>query len=532
MTASISPAPAFSISATPTQPNRPLWAYVSRLLCLSFLPFSSSPRLPGLPCVPSLRFHPSHSPGVSFPQCPLPSLSLFPPSLCFPLSNLRSSRQIHEPPPVEKARGQRGEKNMAGRRDPPTSFESLIDNSQNIKREADALYASGSYSDAVTRYGEAIELLDGVGANDPEQHRKCDIMRVFILLNLAACHHKLEIPSVAASICTQALAIDKYNTKALQRRAQCLVDTGEYVEAYRDLLQIEDIGCGNRDVAKMLDTIREKSPESVETVEEERRVQKLKLALDGAYLPKVTSPFVRAYMIVHAIALSGAWWLSTTLLFMVLIHGFLEPPTKTHVSVEFQPLVTHAISLLLAMGVIDSLMSLLGLEGGANGRGGAADGAFSLFYRRCTSLVIHHYLLGSYDVLFRGWALSACLIMWSVCGLLRYPLKLIIYINPFSEGTVSPAIDIIFLLTYPACLLTEYATLWSALPVVQAESQSDCSYTNRCGAVTVSVFLYPVFGAYLYYHSLRVWSDRRNASKITKRGGRVTAAAKREVFKM
>lgn len=105
--------------------------------------------------------------------------------------------------------------------------------------------------------------------------------------------------------------------------------------------------------------------------------------------------------------------------------------------------------------------------------------------------------------------------MWCLPSCGRYPLKVVVHINPHAQETLVPIISTLHLVLQPACLLAEYATIWKAHELGAKGSINDVA--------EVAVVAYPILGAWFYHRSLRTWSEARKVAKkaaAAKRGGK------------
>ena len=112
----------------------------------------------------------------------------------------------------------------------------------------------------------------------------------------------------------------------------------------------------------------------------------------------------------------------------------------------------------------------------------------------------------------------------------RYPLKIILYINPSSHATVVSITSQLYIALQPLCMLSEYTVLW--------KSYGLASYANPTGFGSIKamtkypveflVIAYPILSAIFYHFSLRIFSlERKEAAAAA---GKVKA--KPAVYKM
>eukprot|EP01091_Cochliopodium_minus_P008940 TRINITY_DN2109_c0_g1_i1.p1 TRINITY_DN2109_c0_g1~~TRINITY_DN2109_c0_g1_i1.p1 ORF type:complete len:754 (-),score=234.00 TRINITY_DN2109_c0_g1_i1:50-2278(-) len=111
------------------------------------------------------------------------------------------------------------------------------------------------YSGAITRYTQAIALLNEIHDVPEETKQKSETLKLSIYLNLAMSNLKLKNFGKLIANCTNALKIDPKNVKALYRRS--LGHSGEklYDNALSDLKEASIIDPNNLDVKKELNRV-------------------------------------------------------------------------------------------------------------------------------------------------------------------------------------------------------------------------------------------------------------------------------------
>jgi len=113
------------------------------------------------------------------------------------------------------------------------------------------------YTGAITRYTQAIALLNEIYDVPEETKQKSDEVKLSIYLNLAMSNLKLKNYTKLVANCTNALKIDPKNVKALYRRS--LGHSGEklYDNALSDLNEAFNIDPKNVDVKKELNKVKD-----------------------------------------------------------------------------------------------------------------------------------------------------------------------------------------------------------------------------------------------------------------------------------
>jgi len=104
------------------------------------------------------------------------------------------------------------------------------------KNKGNALVKAGKYSEALAQYQKGMDqgdFIHSLGEADMALHRE---LIPQIRLNMALCHLKLGQCAAATETCTQVLAADPRNVKALYRRGSAHRTAGNFEEAKADLL--------------------------------------------------------------------------------------------------------------------------------------------------------------------------------------------------------------------------------------------------------------------------------------------------------
>lgn len=165
-------------------------------------------------------------------------------------------------------------------------FDDKMEKAEEIKQEGNKLFKEGKFSDAVDKYEEAgslfhycystdpgwrknnrgidddvIILVDDKGS-DADEKAQIAKLRLQCCLNLSQSKLKLDKFDEAIIAATSALEMDPENVKALYRRAEARVRPSsstayDHDMAIKDLNKANQIDPSNKDVEKLLKTLRE-----------------------------------------------------------------------------------------------------------------------------------------------------------------------------------------------------------------------------------------------------------------------------------
>jgi FK506-binding protein 4/5 len=106
---------------------------------------------------------------------------------------------------------------------------------QRLKTEGNELFKTGLLSRAVKKYRFALSFVDSEFTLSAAERAERRPIRAAIHLNLAACSIKAGVWESAVEHCTDALALDPGNPKALLRRGKAYGELGQWREARLDL---------------------------------------------------------------------------------------------------------------------------------------------------------------------------------------------------------------------------------------------------------------------------------------------------------
>lgn len=96
------------------------------------------------------------------------------------------------------------------------------------RRRGNEFYQSGNWNAAKYHYDRAKAIVDFVRGQGPDEQAEIDANRVAVLLNLAAVSLATREYCSAVELCSEALASDCGNQKALLRRAKAHVASHNY----------------------------------------------------------------------------------------------------------------------------------------------------------------------------------------------------------------------------------------------------------------------------------------------------------------
>ncbi|KAJ1377868.1 Tetratricopeptide-like helical domain superfamily, partial [Sesbania bispinosa] len=116
------------------------------------------------------------------------------------------------------------------------------------KEEGNLLFKGGKYHQAGKKYEKAADFVSEDGSFGDDEHKLAKALRVTCWLNGAACSLKLNDFPGAIKLCSQVLDVELYNVKALYRRAQAFIETGDYLLADVDIKKVLEVDPHNREV--------------------------------------------------------------------------------------------------------------------------------------------------------------------------------------------------------------------------------------------------------------------------------------------
>ena len=117
------------------------------------------------------------------------------------------------------------------------------------RRRGNELYKARKFGQAMKHYSTALSIVEFVVAQNPLDQEEVEKNRVLCLLNIAAAHLALAEHGAAAKRCTEALALEPGNVKALLRRAKAFIGRAEYASARADLAAVRELDPWNEEAA-------------------------------------------------------------------------------------------------------------------------------------------------------------------------------------------------------------------------------------------------------------------------------------------
>ncbi|GAU27351.1 hypothetical protein TSUD_05770 [Trifolium subterraneum] len=116
------------------------------------------------------------------------------------------------------------------------------------KEEGNLLFKSGKYQRAAKKYDKAADFVSEDGSFGDDEQKLAKSLRISCWLNGAACCLKLNDFPGAIKLCTQVLDVEFHNVKALYRRAQAYIETGDFLLADVDIKKALEVDPQNREV--------------------------------------------------------------------------------------------------------------------------------------------------------------------------------------------------------------------------------------------------------------------------------------------
>ncbi|ESW32922.1 hypothetical protein PHAVU_001G029000 [Phaseolus vulgaris] len=110
-----------------------------------------------------------------------------------------------------------------------------IEVAERKKEEGNVLFKGDNYLRAEKKYEQAVDFLSDDGSFGFGEQKQADALRVSCWLNGAACSLKLNDFRGAIKLCSQVLDVEFCNVKALYRRAQAYIETGDFLLADVDI---------------------------------------------------------------------------------------------------------------------------------------------------------------------------------------------------------------------------------------------------------------------------------------------------------
>ncbi|TKY57910.1 70 kDa peptidyl-prolyl isomerase [Spatholobus suberectus] len=116
------------------------------------------------------------------------------------------------------------------------------------KEEGNVLFKGGNYQRAGKKYEKAADFVSEDGSFEDDEQKQAKALRLSCWLNGAACSLKLNDFPEAIKLCSQVLDVEFCNVKALYRRAQAHMETGDFLLADVDIKKALEVDPQNREV--------------------------------------------------------------------------------------------------------------------------------------------------------------------------------------------------------------------------------------------------------------------------------------------
>ncbi|RDX74232.1 Peptidyl-prolyl cis-trans isomerase FKBP62, partial [Mucuna pruriens] len=123
-----------------------------------------------------------------------------------------------------------------------------IEEAERKKEEGNVLFKGGHYQRAGKKYEKAADFVSEDGSFGDDEQKQAKALRVSCWLNGAACSLKLSDFPGAIKLCSQVLDVEFCNVKALYRRAQAYIETGDFLLADVDIKKALEVDPQNREV--------------------------------------------------------------------------------------------------------------------------------------------------------------------------------------------------------------------------------------------------------------------------------------------
>ncbi|XP_042323965.1 peptidyl-prolyl cis-trans isomerase D [Sceloporus undulatus] len=135
----------------------------------------------------------------------------------------------------------------------------IVSIAEDVKNIGNTFFKSQNWAMAVKKYTKSLRYVEASKAVAKETDAaKLNTAALTCYLNIAACKLKLSEWQDATENCTEALAIDPANTKALYRRAQAWEATKDYDQALADLHKAQGIAPQDKAIHIELQKVKQK----------------------------------------------------------------------------------------------------------------------------------------------------------------------------------------------------------------------------------------------------------------------------------
>ncbi|XP_057717738.1 70 kDa peptidyl-prolyl isomerase-like [Arachis stenosperma] len=137
-----------------------------------------------------------------------------------------------------------------------------IDTAKRKKEEGNMLFKGCKYERAAKKYDKAADYVSEDGSFGDDEEKQAKALRVSCWLNGAACCLKLNDFPGAMKLCSQVLDVEICNVKALYRRAQAYIETGDFLLADVDIKKALEVDPQNREVMVMKKKLKQLQAEN------------------------------------------------------------------------------------------------------------------------------------------------------------------------------------------------------------------------------------------------------------------------------
>ncbi|MED6186587.1 hypothetical protein PIB30_068138, partial [Stylosanthes scabra] len=137
-----------------------------------------------------------------------------------------------------------------------------IEMAKRKKEEGNVLFKGCKYERAAKKYDKAADYVSEDGSFGDDEEKQAKALRVSCWLNGAACCLKLNNFPEAIKLCSQVLDVEFCNVKALYRRAQAYIETGDFLLADVDIKKALEVDPQNREVMVMKKKLKQLQAEN------------------------------------------------------------------------------------------------------------------------------------------------------------------------------------------------------------------------------------------------------------------------------
>jgi tetratricopeptide (TPR) repeat protein len=128
----------------------------------------------------------------------------------------------------------------------------LVTVADEIREKGNSHFKAGRFEAAVAKYTEALNHLATFSVGSEEARKMKRRSRLLCLLNRAASNLKLSKWQEVIDDCSEVLAAQPKNVKALFRRAKAYLLMGRLDEAEEDIYRAQEVAPGNEELGSLL----------------------------------------------------------------------------------------------------------------------------------------------------------------------------------------------------------------------------------------------------------------------------------------